>query len=98
MMTQIQIWFERLLFFSFPVEQYPNLLVRLRGTPARVEDIFRGCVREILVSKPHEKWSAQEHAGHLLDLEPLWLARVSDFQQDGGTELTTADLTNRKTH
>ena len=50
-----------------------------------------------MVGKPGDKWSAQEHAGHLLDLEPLWLARVSDFQA-GGTELTAVDLTNRKTH
>jgi len=95
------VWFERKFDFSFPVEQYPNLCVRLRGTPARLEDIFRGCARELLVRKRQDrdktKWSAQEHAGHLLDLEPLWMARVSDFQH-GGTELTIADLTNRKTH
>ena len=30
-------------------------------------------------------------------MEPLWLGRVSDFEA-GGTELTAADLTNRKTH
>jgi len=43
------------------------------------------------------KWSAQEQAGHLLDLEPLWAARVGDFLR-GGDTLTAADLTNRKTH
>jgi uncharacterized damage-inducible protein DinB len=96
-MTQIPAWFERKFEFMFPVELYPNLCARLRGTPARMEDIFRGRPREILIGKPDGKWSAQEHAGHLLDLEPLWLARVSDFEA-GGTELTAADLTNRKTH
>jgi uncharacterized damage-inducible protein DinB len=96
-MTQIPVWFERKFEFSFPVQHYPNLCARLRGTPARIEEIFRGAPREILVGKPGDKWSAQEHAGHLLDLEPLWLARVSDFQA-GGTELTAVDLTNRKTH
>jgi uncharacterized damage-inducible protein DinB len=95
-MSGIPKWFERKFEFSFPVEQYPTLCARLRGTPARLDDIFRDCPREILVRKPNEKWSAQEHAGHLLDLDPLWLARVSDFQR-GGTELTAADLTNRKT-
>jgi uncharacterized damage-inducible protein DinB len=95
-MSEIPKWFERKFEFTFPVEQYPNLCARLRGTPARLDDIFSGCAREILVRKPNEKWSAQEHAGHLLDLDPLWLARVSDFQQ-GGRELTAADLTNRKT-
>jgi uncharacterized damage-inducible protein DinB len=93
----VPIWFERKFEFSFPVEQFPNLCARLRGTPARLEDIFRGCPRDILVRKPHEKWSAQEHGGHLLDLEPLWLARVADYEKDG-PELTVADLQNRKTH
>ena len=96
-MTQIPAWFERKFEFTFPGELYPNLCARLRGTPARMEDIFRGRPREILIGKPDGKWSAQEHAGHLLDLEPLWLARVSDFEA-GGPELTVADLTNRKTH
>jgi uncharacterized damage-inducible protein DinB len=44
-----------------------------------------------------DKWSAQEHAGHLLDLEPLWLARVGDYIA-AAEQLTAADLTNRKTN
>ncbi len=96
-MSQVQAWFERKFDFTFPVEQYPNLCVRLRGTPARLEEIVRGASREVLVAKPGDKWSAQEHAGHLADLEPLWMARVEDFLT-GGDTLTVADLTNRKTH
>ena len=95
--SQVPAWFERKFDFAFPVEQYPNLCVRLRGTAARLEEIVRGVPRERLISKRGEKWSAQEHAGHLLDLEPLWAARVEDFVADGDT-LTLADLTNRKTH
>jgi hypothetical protein len=91
------LWFERKFDFTFPVEQYPDLCVRLRGTPPRLEDLLRGVSRHVLLSKPADKWSAQEHAGHLLDLEPLWAARVDDFLRDGDT-LTTADLSNRKTH
>ena len=96
-MTQVPVWFERKFEFSFPVEQYPNLSIRLRGTPARLEEMLRGRSRDRLIEKPDNKWSAQEHAGHLLDLEPLWLARVDDFLK-GGDTLTTADLSNRKTH
>jgi len=95
-MSQIPIWFERRFDFSFPVELWPNLCMRLRGTPARLEEILRGRPREALVRQPEGKWSAQENAGHLLDLEPLWLARVNDFVA-GRTELSVADLTNRKT-
>ena len=96
-MSQIPAWFERKFDFTFPVEQYPNLCVRLRGTPARLEEITRGVSREVLIAKTGDKWSAQEHAGHLLDLESLWTARVDDFLTDSQT-LTVADLSNRKTH
>src|SRR6202167_1012161 len=95
-MSQVPVWFERRFEFSFPVELHPNLLARLRGTPARLEEVLRGRSREILIKKPQEKWSAQEHAGHLLDLEPLWLARVGDYVV-GSVQLTVTDLQNRKT-
>ena len=95
-MTQVPIWFERKFEFTFPVELYPNLLARLRGTPARLEDALRGRSQEILAAKPEQKWSAQEHAGHLLDLEPLWLTRVNDYAA-AAEQLTPTDLQNRKT-
>ena len=90
------MWFERKFEFSFPVELFPNLCARLRGAPTRLEELLRGRPHETLISKPQEKWSAQEHAGHLLDLEPLWLARVDDYVM-GADQLTVADLRNRKT-
>jgi uncharacterized damage-inducible protein DinB len=95
-MSQVPVWFERKFEFSFPVELFPNLLVRLRGTPARLEEVLRGRSRDVLIGKPQRKWSAQEHAGHLLDLEPLWLARVDDYVV-GSAQLTVTDLQNRKT-
>ena len=95
-MSQVPVWFERKFEFSFPVELLPNLLARLRGTPARLEEALRGRSHKILTTKAQEKWSAQEHAGHLLDLEPLWLARVGDYVA-ASDQLTVADLRNRKT-
>jgi uncharacterized damage-inducible protein DinB len=97
-MNRPPIWFERKFDFTFPIEQHPNLCMRLRGTPARLEEIVRNADRNVLVTKPREndKWSAQEHAGHLLDLEPLWMARVDDYLAEA-SQLTVADLTNRKT-
>jgi uncharacterized damage-inducible protein DinB len=95
-MSQVPIWFEREFEFSFPVELYPNLTARLRGTPARLEEALRGRSHKVLIRKVQEKWSAQEHAGHLLDLEPLWLARVGDYVA-ASDQLTAADLKNRKT-
>ena len=97
-MNPAPIWFERKFDFTFPVEQHPNLCARLRGTPARLEEIVRGADHDVLVRKPREsdKWSAQEHAGHLADLEPLWMARVDDYLAEA-SQLTVADLSNRKT-
>ena len=95
-MNQPPVWFERKFEFTFPVDLHPNLCARLRGTPARLEEIVRGADRNLLVRKQGEKWSAQEHAGHLLDLEPLWLARVEDYLAEA-SQLTVADLSNRNT-
>ena len=72
------IWFERKFEFSFPVELLPNLCARLRGTPARLKGVVRSVARDVLVITPSEKWTAQENTGHLLYLEPLWMARIDD--------------------
>jgi len=90
-------WFERKFEFNFPAGLYPNLCVRLRGTPARVEEMLNGVSRNRLVSRRDEKWTIQEQVGHLLDLESLWRTRVDDFTE-AKPQLTAADLQNRKTH
>ncbi|HYL16158.1 MAG TPA: DinB family protein [Terriglobales bacterium] len=96
-MSEIPRWMEHKFTFDFPVELYPNILIRLRGTPARLEQLTHGLKREALVSKPDGKWSIQENAGHLLDLEALWLARVREFLA-GAQVLSAADVSNAKTH
>jgi uncharacterized damage-inducible protein DinB len=96
-MTAAPAWFERKFDFSFPVELYPNVCVRLLGTPARLEELLSNVAHQSLTAKPDGKWSIQEHTGHLADMEPLWRARLNDFVQSGKT-LTVADLTNRRTH
>jgi uncharacterized damage-inducible protein DinB len=95
-LSQVPIWFERKFEFSYSLDLLPNLRMRLRGTPARLEETLRGQPHALLTAKPQGKWSAQEHAGHLLDLESLWLARLEDYVADRG-QLTSADLTNRTT-
>jgi uncharacterized damage-inducible protein DinB len=59
--------------------------------------MVNGVSPALLTARPEGKWSAQEHAGHLLDLEPLWIARVDNFVGECDY-LTAADLTNRRTH
>jgi uncharacterized damage-inducible protein DinB len=90
------VWFERKFNFDFPVDHYPNLCIRLRGTAARLEEVMGDLSRETLVHKEDGKWSIQEHAGHLLNLEPLWLARIEDFVA-AKPVLSAADLSNRQT-
>jgi uncharacterized damage-inducible protein DinB len=95
-MDQVRRWFDRKFEFSFPSELLPNLCMRLRGTPARLEEIVAGQPRSILIQRDGTKWSIQEHAGHLLDLEALWNDRIGDFIK-GSAQLTAADLSNRPT-
>jgi len=96
-MSEVLLWLERQFRFDFPVELYPNLRVRLSGTPARLEEMTHGLSRERLIYKPEGKWSIQENVGHLLDLEPLWFTRVEEFLA-GANTLTAADMSNLKTH
>ena len=90
-------WFERVFTFDVPQGIYPNVIERLRGTPARLEERLRPLPRLVLTRRTAGKWSIQENAGHLLDLEPLWAGRVDDFVA-GSETLRVADLTNRATH
>jgi uncharacterized damage-inducible protein DinB len=90
-------WFERTFDFSFPVELFPNICARLRGTPVRLERLLADAPASLLTERRNGKWSIQENAGHLLDLEPLWRARLRDYLIPNA-ELTPADLQNRKTN
>jgi uncharacterized damage-inducible protein DinB len=89
-------WFARGFPGSLPLERFPAILERLRGTPARLEEAVRGAARAVLTGRQAEKWSAQEHIGHLGDLEPLFLERLDDLEA-GRDTLRAADLENRAT-
>ncbi len=90
-------WFDRKFSFDLPLWMGPNIVERLRGTPARVEDRLQGVPASKLVHKTGNQWTIQEHVGHLLDLEPLWSGRVEDMY-NGVEELRAADLENKKTY
>jgi hypothetical protein len=49
-MCQVPIWFEGKFEFSSPVELLANLCARLRGTPARFEDVPHGRSHTILIA------------------------------------------------
>ncbi|HWT02949.1 MAG TPA: DinB family protein [Pyrinomonadaceae bacterium] len=90
-------WIKRQFSFELPVGMYANVVERVRGTPARLEDLVRGLSTEILTRRDGDKWSIQEQAGHLLDLEPLGMNRLDDYEA-GRDTLHAADMSNRRTH
>src|SRR5438445_13207438 len=96
-MIRKQPWFERQFPTGLPVNLFPVIVERLRGTPARLEDRLSSLPVSVLTRRSGSTWSSQENAGHLLDLEPLWFARVEDLLARR-PEMSPADLTNRRTH
>ncbi len=90
-------WVEREFEFNLPVGVFPCVVERLRGTPARLEELTRGLTRETLTAKGLAgAWSIQEQVGHLVDLDELHEARLEDYALHHST-LRAADMTNRKT-
>ena len=59
-------WFSRKFSFDFPVWMFPNIIERLRGTPARVIERLDAIPQDVLVKRAGEAWSTQENVGHLL--------------------------------
>ncbi len=89
-------WFDRVFDLGIPVGLLPNMIERLRGTPARLEELVQGVPTEIRLAAADGAWSIQENVGHFLDLEPLWAGRVDDLLA-GAKVLRGADLTNAMT-
>ena len=95
-MSDVLPWLEYRWNFDFPVGMFRAIVERLRGTPARLEELVRGVPLDLLTGRPGESWSAQEHAGHLGSVEPLWRRRLEEYAS-GAAVLTAADMANRAT-
>ena len=89
-------WFERNFNFNFPVEVFPSILERLRGTPARLEEMIHSFAVDVLTVRLNDAWSIQDHIGHLSDLDELHDGRIDDYLSEHET-MRPADLMNRKT-
>ena len=81
---------------GIPLDAAPEIIERLRGTPLRLRERTSGMDPSLLTCRGEGRWSIQEHAGHLLDLEALWYGRIEDFEA-GAATLRPADLENRAT-
>ncbi len=86
-------WFERTFLAVEDNGLLPGILERLEGTPPRLRALLADVDRS---SEVESGWSLAQELGHLNDLQPLWLQRAGDIV-DGKTDLTVADLSNRKT-
>ena len=96
-MQEMTRWLDRRFAYQPPAGEFPMIVERLRGTPARIADRVAPITRTPLHRRDGDGWSVQEHVGHLLDLEPLWSMRVEEFMA-GASELSAADMSNRKTY
>jgi len=94
-MEQVK-WFDRNFDFTKTQNIFPEILERLAGTPARLDEKLAQLSPVVLTKKPGGAWSIQEHLGHLSDLEPLWQQRYDDIVT-GQECLRPTDLQNRKT-
>jgi uncharacterized damage-inducible protein DinB len=92
-----QRWFDRTFALGLDPEAAPELLERLRLAPERLAKAVGGLKPATLTRRQEGKWSIQENAGHLSDLESLWEQRLDDYDKNA-TDLHPADLENRKTH
>ena len=73
------------------------MIERLRGAPARLEEHCRSVAPNVLTLQANGRWSMQENAGHLLDLETLVQQRINEYL-GGAQALHAADMSNRKTY
>lgn len=90
-------WNERTFNFDYPPSKFPEILERLRGTPARVAVLTGGLPPDKLVKSDGKGWSIQENIGHLADAHRLMLIRLDEFLADAAV-LSAADMENRRTH
>lgn len=87
-------WIDRKFQLDLPAWMFPNVIERVRGTPARVEDAVENIPEDVLRRRLDGTWSIQENIGHLLTLESLWSTRLTELIA-GRPILTAWEETNR---
>jgi hypothetical protein len=90
-------WIERKFEFDLLQDEFPFILKRLSETPDKIEQLLYSVAPEVLKKKINNKWSIQEHIGHIIDLEKVHEGRIDDFIS-GAENLRAADMTNKKTN
>lgn len=72
-------WLERTWQFPINGIEYLVLIQKLKNTASIIIELTHGLQEEQTKRKVNNKWSINEHAGHLLTIESLWIARLDDF-------------------
>lgn len=90
-MTSIErpTWADRTFRFDHPLWMLNDFIERLRGTQDRLTALLRDVPPEQMHAQPPGSWSIAQHAGHLADVEELWLQRIADLK-NGRTVFTPA--------
>ena len=95
-MIQSVAWTARTFTFDLPLDAFPAVVERLRGTAARAAELVSGVSEELLSRRWKEKWSAKENLGHLADLQLLDDQRLREYLT-GAAVLSAADPANHVT-
>ena len=91
-------WLERSFPTGLPIGLFPALLGRFEGNLQRITATLLSVDDTGRTTRPPTgAWSIQEHAGHLLDLERLGMARLREFER-AESLLSPADMSNRATN
>lgn len=91
-----EAWTGRTFAFDYPVERIGVFLSRVRGAGSRIRAATRGLTPAQLAARQGDRWSIQEHVGHLFDLDGLHLRRIEELRA-GAERLTAADMDNKAT-
>ena len=94
---QPEDWLMKEFAFVLPLGAFLAVLERVRGTPARLEELILAIPEALWTVRIGDQWSIQEQVGHLSDLETLHEGRLDDYRL-GKDALRAADMTNRKTY
>ncbi len=95
-MQTMMKWLDRRFAYEAPGGEFPAIVERLRGAPARLEEKASRIREAARLAKRGDDWSIQEHLGHLVDMEGLWARRTEELLRGAG-ELSAADMSNRAT-
>ncbi len=96
MQTDVLPWLDYQWSFTAPVGMYRAICERLRGTPARLDELLRDATEDTSRRPEPDRWSIREHAGHLTMVDGLWQKRIREYLA-GAERLTAADMRNTTT-